>query len=163
MVAGTALFRVLRVAPLLCAGCCPIPVPDDVMVFPAATIVVHDAGGQPIEGARVFVHAELQPHASPEDPTLELATDADGKAVVEARSVEQTVYPLMMHGVPAYSWHLCVDHPRHGAAVSRLHHENPEAIVVELKGEVGNCAVHDGDLMGKSPSAPPPTDATKAR
>jgi hypothetical protein len=145
----------------------------DILIFPPATLVVHDVDGRPIEGARILVHAETQPHAQESDPTVELTTDVDGRATLEEHYEEQRVFPLMMHGVPGHSWKLCVDHPRFGAMLGGwLHYENPNEVVTVLRGTPGTC-VGDGaglrlagqvaappgatDAMGKSPN-PDPSD-----
>lgn len=118
------------------AGCCPIPMKDDVLVLPRATFVVRDAADRPVAGARIVVHAEMQPHARADDPTVELTTDADGRATLEERLDDMTVYPLMMHGVPGFSWTVCIEHPTHGAiAGPPIHWENPADIVVALRVE----------------------------
>ncbi len=111
------------------------------MVFPAASLVVRDAADAPVAGARIFVHAESQPHAKPEDPTIELTTDADGRATVAERIDDTVSYPLMMHGVGAYSWSWCVDHPTHGLAtkLDRISYENPTELVARFTGDKGTC------------------------
>lgn len=139
------LVRTLAVATcmLLAWGCCPIPVPDDIMVFPAATLVVRDASDAPVVGARILVHAESQPHARAEDPTIELVTEADGHALLPERVEDTVSYPLMMHGVGAYSWAWCVDHPTHGLAtkLDRITHENPTELVARFEGTKGECTL----------------------
>jgi len=143
MALATACARVLLL--LACgaaAACCPIPVDTDVMLYPAAVFEVRDAAGRPVEGARILVQTESQPHARPDDPSIELVTDAEGRATLVERVEEQTAFPLMMHGVPAYSWHACVDHPALGATTEltpRLQWENPGPIAAVLRGEPGRC------------------------
>ena len=102
MALATPCARVLLV--LACgaaAACCPIPVDTDVKLYPAASFEVRDADGRPVEGARVLVQTESQPHARPDDPSIELVSDADGRATLVEVIEEQTAYPLMMHGVGA--------------------------------------------------------------
>lgn len=140
------------------SGCCPIPMNDDVLVLPAATLVVRDASDRPVAGARILVHAEMQRQVREDDPTVEITTDAEGRATLVERLDEMKVYPLMMHGVPGFSWSVCIEHPAHGAmAGPRLHYENPNEIVVVLKGEKGKCEVAGSRAtVVLEPTAKPP-------
>jgi hypothetical protein len=142
---------------LLAPGCCPIPVPDDIMVFPAASLVVRDATDAPVAGARILVHAETQPHAKADDPTIELTSDADGRATLVERIDDTVSYPLMMHGVAAYSWSWCVDHPAHGLAakLDRIGYDNKTELVARFDGTKGACAITDGRLGTQVPQPAP--------
>jgi hypothetical protein len=151
--------RALAVATcmLLAAGCCPIPVPDDIMVFPAASLVVRDATDAPVAGARILVHAESQPHAKDDDPTIELASDAEGRATLTERIDDTVSYPLMMHGVGAYSWSWCVDHPVHGLAtkLDRIGYDNQTELVARFDGTQGTCVIEPRGLGTKAPEPAP--------
>ncbi|HET6582426.1 MAG TPA: hypothetical protein VFG69_03240, partial [Nannocystaceae bacterium] len=138
-----AIANVGLVALVAEVACCPIPVPDEILVFPAASLVVLDASDAPVAGARILVQAELQPHATPNDPSIELTTGEDGRAVLVERIDDTTSYPLMMHGVAAYSWTWCAEHPAHGATteVDRLSYENPTELVAHLRGTKGVCGL----------------------
>lgn len=79
---------------------------------------------------------------------------------------DRTAYPLMMHGVGAYSWHACVDHPALGATMDltpRLSDENPTTIVAVLKGEPGTCIAESSDVrIARPPGAAAPTEQGKS-
>ncbi|MCA9705563.1 MAG: hypothetical protein KDK70_06940 [Myxococcales bacterium] len=97
-------------AALLLVGCS-----FSTTVFRAGEIIVLGVDGRPVEGARILVHAESQPHAREDDPTLELSSDPEGRATIEEREESEVGCFLVPHGAGAYSRSACVDHPTLGA------------------------------------------------
>ncbi len=89
--------------------------------MPALTTVV-TSGGQPLADAVVWViRYEINPHFRPETAITESKqVGPDGTYKLEYEEVEETVMPLMMHGVPGYGWYVCVEHPNHETFFSHV-------------------------------------------
>ena len=86
-----------------------------VNVREAGEVHVATADNKPLIGGRVVVHSESEPHAKDDDPTVELETDDNGKAMIESLAEKQSGCIFIPHGVGAYTQHVCIDHPDHGA------------------------------------------------
>ena len=111
-------------AAMLLTGCCCIPVDRQVVHTPAVDVQVVDGEtGEPVADARVRmcrVRIGPPPDAVVDEWTQH--TDADGRVSFAYRETEETIMPLMMHGVPQRGWVLCADHPEHGATQSPSGH-----------------------------------------
>jgi hypothetical protein len=104
------------------AGC--IPWRREALVQPALEIQVVDPDQRPVAGAAVLFLAASNPHHVLHH-VLRLETDQQGRVLLEERRESETVYPLMMHGVPFYYWAWCVEKQGFVPAVREIH--EPEA------------------------------------
>jgi hypothetical protein len=147
---GAAPRRVGRaglvlVAAAALAGC--IPWQREVLVQPALEFLVVDPQQRPLPGARILFVAGSNPHHVLHH-TLRLETDQTGRAAIEAQRETETIYPLMMHGVPFYYWTWCVELDGYAPAVHEMH--DPKApplqrIVLE-PGAGGACRESGGRI-----------------
>jgi hypothetical protein len=101
----------------LLGGCC-CPTDRQVVRSPAVAVqVVDDESGEPVEGARVqLCRVRIGPPPDAVVDRWNKTTDSDGRVSFAYRATEETVMPLMMHGVPQRGWILCAEHPDHGYA-----------------------------------------------
>jgi hypothetical protein len=122
-----------------------------VNMFDAGEVHVAGADGKALVGARVVVHAESEPHARDDDPTVELATGPDGKVMVQPLSKQQTGCILIPHGIGAYTQHVCVDHPEQGAKAIVLR-EQPWVVKFTAEDADHHCGGETGvDVVPNEP------------
>ena len=123
------------VASSMLGGCCCTT--DRVIVrSPGVEVTVVDEGsGEAVQDARVrLCRIRIGP---PPDEVLDewtKTTGPDGRASFEYRRDEETVMPLMIHGVPQRAWELCVEADGH-APMS-------DEILVETAGDSANTPSH---------------------
>jgi len=98
----------LVVALALLSGC--IPMKMKFVMRPEGVVRVVDAKGAPIASARVILLREKYPHRR-EDARWTVKTDAKGEVSFTREEERQTVFPLMMHGVPGYGFVACAESP----------------------------------------------------
>ncbi len=108
---GPAPLKPARIALLVLLGCALsgcVMYPIYKTLQPGSQMIVLDEGDAPIEGARVRLSTDFNPHGS---LTHEIKlTDARGIAVFEQRSEWQTE-SWFMHGTRYYNWYWCVQRP----------------------------------------------------
>jgi hypothetical protein len=125
-------------------GC--IPWRREVLVQPALEIRVTDPEGLPLEDARVLFLAASNPHHVPHH-SLELRTGPDGSVTLEERRERETIYPLMMHGVPHYYWTWCAEKPGHEPEVRVEYDPEPlETLVLERGASGSTCRLDGGRI-----------------
>lgn len=108
---------------IVLAGCLPIPVKKTYVMWPGRTIRVVDEKGSPIAGAKVRLVRDRHPHGK-NDEVRELTTDEKGEVKVERETKVLKVFPLMMHGVPGFSFRACAESK--GTAGTTTKWPNPE-------------------------------------
>ncbi|MFO0634159.1 MAG: hypothetical protein U0168_15035 [Nannocystaceae bacterium] len=131
---------VLAVA--IAAGCTT----EQLDVLPAIAVHVRTVAGEPVAGARVLLQAETQPHASSLDPLAIATTDADGMAHFDAITEQVTQHFWIMHGVTAYSHHICVEHPVHGVEARQLGSLASVEVLLRGQDKGGVCIASDSRL-----------------
>jgi hypothetical protein len=134
------------VAVLLLSGC--IPWRREALVQPALQIRVTSPDGKPLPGARILFVAASNPHGVLHH-ALELRTDEQGVATLDEERQTETIYPLMMHGVPFYYWTWCVEKDGYVPEVRGIQSppETPVQTVVLQPGSSGkSCRQHGGRL-----------------
>lgn len=113
------VVRALGVAGVLLVGtaCCPIPVPRQVTVRPALTVTVVDASGRPADATLTVRRYVSGP--PPDTETHRWTAPAPGgHATLDGIEQSETMLPLMMHGVPWYSWQICAVGPAGAASTT---------------------------------------------
>ncbi|MGZ3421217.1 MAG: hypothetical protein ACXWUG_17405 [Polyangiales bacterium] len=119
--------RALLILSIACTSC--IPVKKTFVTWPARTLRVSDAKG-PIEGAKVHVTRERHPHST-EDESRDFTTDDKGEVKLVEEKTSLTVFPLMMHGVPGFSFTACAEAPGHaGVRVDWWNDSKPLELVL---------------------------------
>ncbi len=92
---------------LALASCAPIPWRQTFVMWPARTVRVLDAEtGKPIAGAAVRLVRYQHPHRR-EDEVKKLTTDDKGEISIVREEKSLRTFPLMMHGVPGFSFEVC--------------------------------------------------------
>lgn len=92
---------------LALTSCAPIPWRQTFVMWPARTVRVLDAEtGKPIAGAAVRLVRYQHPH-SREDEVKKLTTDDKGEITLQREEKTLRTFPLMMHGVPGFSFEVC--------------------------------------------------------
>lgn len=112
----------LVIALAVLSGC--IPMRKTFVMRPEATVRVVDSDGAPITSASVVLVRNKYPYGS-RDARWSAKTDAKGEVSFSREEETQTVYPLMMHGVPGYGFVVCADAP--GYAGKQEHLSLPES------------------------------------
>ena len=113
-VAVVALLCVCAI-PFLAPLACFVPLPRTVTLVPAARFEVTGAqNGGAIAGARIVLERGSDPHGRPGGRWVERANTL-GRFAFERTTADETIMPLMMHGVPFYYWNACVDAPGRAA------------------------------------------------
>lgn len=130
-------------------GC--IPMKRTFVMRPGGTIQVVDAKGAPIESASVTLTRNKYPYGR-EDAVWHVKTDAKGEVSFTREENTQTVYPLMMHGVPGYGFVACAEAPGYAGKNGSwmLPEEGPQPPLV-LK-----LAEGDRPCASKADLTPPP-------
>lgn len=144
----------LVIALVVFSGC--IPWRKTFTMRPPTAVRVVDASGGPIAAATVVLVRNKYPYGS-RDATWHAKTDLKGEVSFTREEETQTVYPLMMHGVPGYGFVVCADAP--GYAGKEQHLSLPEEgapppVVLKLV---------DGDRPCEAKADLSPPDAGKAR
>jgi hypothetical protein len=105
-----AVSALSAVCLLWLAGCCPFPWKRTTLIRPEGTVVVRDAAtGKPVPGATVVLRRyRVGPPPHVESHRWESVTDGEGEAAFELELAKETVYPIMMHGVPQWGFDVCV-------------------------------------------------------
>ena len=118
----------------------------DYVVQPKLDFEVRDAAG-PISGAKVRLLTSTDPHHRRE-ALVDVVTDARGLASLEEKHERVWIFPLVMHGVPFYSWQWCVEAPGHSAQVSERRVYPRGAVSVELRSSTSDehCSESGGDF-----------------
>jgi hypothetical protein len=147
---GPPMRRLCRAALGLAAaaatsGC--IPWHREVVVQPALEFRVVDPQQRPVPGARILFIAGSNPHHVLHH-SLRLEADEQGRAVLEQQRETETIYPLMMHGVPFYYWAWCVEKDGYAPAVHELHDAKaPGLQTVVLQPGTGGACREDGGRL----------------
>ena len=134
---------IMAVCVCLAPLACFIPVQRTSQVCPGGLVQVEDADGRPIAAATVTVQRWSAPHHQPEGE-WQAVTDAAGNASFTATEEEETIMPLMMHGVPEYSWTVCAEAEGHGPTEAPWDFDPatfrtvPEVVITLAPGE-GRC------------------------
>lgn len=115
MVAVSAFAALVGACFCLSPLACFVGVDRTVTVRPGGEVTVRSAAGEDLPGATVTVYRFSHPHDMPGGEWV-ATTDARGVVTFDATQEEQTVRPLMMHGVPEYYWRVCAEAEGHGAA-----------------------------------------------
>jgi hypothetical protein len=144
--------RCIVAAALALAACCPFPWKRTALIRPGGTVRVLDAeSGEPIEGARVVLRrCRVGPPPHVETHRWEADTDGKGEASFEIELEKETVFPLMMHGVPQWGFEVCVTAKDHAGraegwlvvspqADRRVEGTIGEALEVRLDRGEGGC------------------------
>ena len=110
--------KLLLIGVIACAGCV-VPWRRGVLLRPEGAVAVRDArGGAPLVGAHVIVRRyRLGPPPGHESHRWTAVTDGAGQAAFGALIGHEWVMPLMMHGVPQWSWDVCVERPGYAPRV----------------------------------------------
>ncbi|MCP4231941.1 MAG: hypothetical protein GY771_17570 [bacterium] len=88
---------------LIIAACCPIPVPRESMRWPGCEFTIVNEYGQPLADCELTLYFWSYPYRTFEEELI-LLSDADGGIAIAEETFDETVMPLMMHGVPEYHW-----------------------------------------------------------
>lgn len=96
-------------------GCC-CAVPRTVVSQPDVTFTLSDPAGAPLVGCQVALHRWSDPHHMWESTVVE-TTDATGTVVFSEQTEREVILPLMMHGVPWYSFSWGVECPGHTSLI----------------------------------------------
>jgi hypothetical protein len=109
-------------------GC--IPVKKTYVTWPGRTLRVSDGKGA-IEGAKVRVVRVEHPYSREVDTrTFESGPAGEVKLVEEKTT--KTVFPLMMHGVPGYSFRACAEAPGHASASAEWWDDGSKPVELKL-------------------------------
>lgn len=123
--------RWIAAALLGTTSCIPIPVNKTFVVWPERKMRVVDAAGKPVAHARVSVVRVRHPHSQVEETRI-LHADENGELATRRESKTLKVFPLMMHGVPGFSFEACAE--AKGFAATTVSWSNPdEPKLLELK------------------------------
>jgi hypothetical protein len=79
------------------------------------------------------------------------AADAKGEVTLVRETQKQTVYPLMMHGVPGYAFVACAEAPGHASAVA--HWTDDESSPLDLALPAGSRPCERGAIGPQKPGA----------
>lgn len=111
MLKRMSVHRLVIALPLLVGSC--IPVWRQTLLRPAGAVVVRDAAtAAPIVGAQVLVRRyNIGPPPRKQSHAWPAVTDAAGRAHFTLLTGREWVMPLMMHGVPQWSFDVCVNAP----------------------------------------------------
>lgn len=118
----------------------------DYVVQPKLDFEVRDAAG-PISGAKVRLLTSTDPHHRRE-ALVDVVTDARGLASLEEKHERVWIFPLVMHGVPFYSWQWCVEAPGFAAQVSdrRVYPSGGLTVQLVTSAEAQTCVESGGDF-----------------
>ena len=143
-------MRWLVVAVVL-SGCAPIPVNKTFVMWPKKTIRVVDADtGKPVEGASIRLVRYQYPHHR-EDEVKKVTAGAMGEVTIERETKSLRTFPLMMHGVPGFSYEACAEAPGHAAAEIVLRDDDDATVTLKLPLGSRPC-------RGREPDNTPPPD-----
>lgn len=133
---------------VLLSGC--IPMKKTFIVRPESSIRVVDGAGAPIEGASVKLVRNKYPYGR-HDADWTATTNAKGEVSFSKEEKTETVYPLMMHGVPGYGFVACVESPGKASKTEHLSFDDAGKTTVTIK-------LVDGDrpCEGKADMTLPP-------
>lgn len=121
---------------------CFVGIDRTVTVRPGGEVTVKGTDGEDLPGASVTVYRLSYPHDMPGGDWT-VTTNARGVASFVATEEEETVRPLMMHGVPEYYWQVCAEAEGYGASRQRWPREAeaaPRDLVVQLEPGTETCA-----------------------
>ncbi len=147
-------MRMLVLAFAVLMGC--IPMKKTFIMRPGGTIQVVDAKGAPIASASVTLTRNKYPYGR-EDAQWHEKTDAKGEVSFTREENTQTVFPLMMHGVPGYGFVACAEAPGYAGKSGSwmLPEEGPQPpLVLKLAQGDRPCVPPKGEL-----TAPPKGNA----
>lgn len=106
-------------------------------MWPKQTVRVVDAeSGKPIADAAVRLVRYQHPHRRT-DEEKKLKTNDAGEVTVERATKSIRTFPLMMHGVPGFSFEACAEAEGH-AAVSQPMRENDDLSLLVIKLPLGS-------------------------
>ena len=88
-------------------GCIPIPLPRNVIVQPELHVQVLNEKQKYISNAQVVFVTLSDPHHNVHR-YMTFDTDKKGKLYIPEQKEFEWIFPLMMHGIPFYSYHLCI-------------------------------------------------------
>jgi hypothetical protein len=131
-------------AALLFSGCF-IPFPRHAELQPRALFVVLDEKEKPIKNAKVLIQRFSQPHHQIHE-SFEQFTDDAGVAQFDEVREWETIFPLMMHGVPFYDFAYCAQAPGFNAQWAELPKMNGTPVLdsgVFLRLQPGDAACPD--------------------
>lgn len=128
--------------PLVLVACAPIPVSKTFVMWPARIVrVVDRETGQPISGANVRLVRNRHPHTT-QDEVKTLKTSERGEVAVARETRSLRVFPLMMHGVPGFSFTACAEAPGHAAITLTMgQNDDLSPMVLELPLGSRPCAI----------------------
>jgi len=116
---------------ILLTSCLPIPVKKTFVTWPKRTIRVVDESGAATAGVKVHVARIRHPHSRTDESRV-MTADEHGEVKLERETTVLKVFPLMMHGVPGFSFEACAE--TKGTARTLVHWSNPdEPTNLELK------------------------------
>jgi hypothetical protein len=139
---------------LLFTGCIPIPVKKEFVVWPTRTIKVVDEKGTALADVKVRVVRIRYPHHH-EDEVRTLTANKDGVVKTERETKTLKVFPLMMHGVPGFSFEACADAKGYAAtSASWSNPDDPSVLTLKLTPGSRPCGV---EIDYK----PPPTGSVR--
>lgn len=134
------------------AACAPIPWRQTFTMWPQRTVRVVDAEtGKPVAGAEVRLVRYQHPHRR-EDEVKKVKTNEKGEITLEKEEKSIRTFPLMMHGVPGFSFEACASAADHAGTVLYIPNNDDTAPLV-LKLPLGSrpCGV-------ELDPTPPPAD-----
>ena len=88
-------------------GCIPIPIPRNFIVQPELHIQVLDDEKNYISNAQVVFVTLSDPHNNV-DRYITFETDETGSLYIPEKKEFEWIFPLMMHGIPFYTSHICI-------------------------------------------------------
>lgn len=118
----------------------------DYVVQPKLDFEVHSDAGV-VTGAKVWLLTSSDPHHQRE-ALVSVTTGDDGRARFDEKHESIWVFPLMIHGVPFYSWQWCVEAPGYAAQVDdrRANPSGSVSVRLETASEAQTCVESGGDL-----------------
>ncbi len=111
-----------------------------VVTRPAVTVLVIDAAGAPVSGAKVVVYWWSYPHHQLHEHYVATA-GPDGQAAFTGASKRETIAPLCIHGVPQHEHTVCASAAGKGHGGAELERSG-QTVTIRLAegGATGDCA-----------------------
>jgi len=148
LIAAIAMGAMVCLAPLACF----VPIPRTALVRPEGRVRVEDARSHArLGGARVILIRWQLPHRRV-NRLWEQTADGSGTTRFSKIEERETIFPLMMHGVPGYEWTLCAEHA--GNAPREIEWRPPEdgrerrELLLALESGTGLCRRADEMVTG---------------
>jgi hypothetical protein len=119
------------------AACAPIPWRQTFTMWPGRTLRVIDAEtGKPVPGADVRLVRYQHPHRR-EDEVKKVKANEKGEITLAREEKSIRTFPLMMHGVPGFSFEACASATDHAGTVLYIPN-NDDAAPLEIKLPLGS-------------------------